>query len=111
MESIFFSILLAALASLDGWRTKKQLLAAINSQYVERLDAAINDLQTKDKLLLKDIQRSLIHKGELELAEKMNCMLSNDFKVSPEAFIILKSNLESDQLYKTAVNSTLLPSE
>jgi hypothetical protein len=108
---IAISILLAVFAALDGWRTKKQLLAAIDSKYVDRMDAAINDLQTKDKQLLKDIQQKLIHKGELALAEKMNSILSDEFKISPEAFIMLKSNLESDQLYKTAMNSSLLPLE
>lgn len=111
MESILFSILLAALASLDGWRTKKQLLAAIDSKYVDRMDAIINDLQTKDKQVLKDIQQELIQKGQLDLAEKINTLLSDNFKVSSESFIILKAYLNSDRLYKIAMDSNLLPSE
>jgi hypothetical protein len=108
MESIFISILLAAFAYLDGLRTKKQLLAAIDSTYVDRIDAAINDLQTQDQQLLKVIQQELIQKGQLDLAEKMNIILSDKFKISSASFIILKAYLNSDQLYKTAMNSDLL---
>ena len=112
MESILISILLASLAYLDGLRTKKQLLAAIDSnKYEERLEDAINDLQTKDQQLLKGIQQELIQKGQLDLAEKINTLLNGEFKVSPESFIILKASLTSDQLYKSAMDSNLLPSE
>lgn len=112
MEYILISILLASFAYLDGLRTKKQLLAAIDSKkYKERMDAAINDLQTQDQQLLKGIQQELIQKGQLDLAEKMNSLLNGEFKVSPASFIILKASLTSDQLYKSAMDSNLLPSE
>ena len=110
MEFII-SILLAAFAYLDGLKTKRQLLAAINSSHVDRMNAAINDLQTRDQLLIKDIQQELIQKGQLDLAEKVNNILCDKFQVSPESFIILKSYSNSGQLYKIAMNSNLLPSE
>jgi len=112
MESIFISILLASLAYLDGLRTKKQLLAAINSnKYEERMNAVVNDLQTQDQQLLKSIQQELIQIGQLDLAEDMNDLLNGEFKVSSESFIILQASLTSDQLYKAAMDSNLLPSE
>ncbi len=107
MEFII-STLLAGFAYLDGLRTKKQLLAAINSNYVNRLEEAINDLQTQDQQLLKDIQQELIQKGQLDLAERINTILSNNLKVSPESFIILKSYSNSEQLYKLTMSSGLL---
>ncbi len=60
---LIISTLLAAFAYLDGLRTKKQLLAAINSSYVDRLEEAINNLQTQDQQLLKDLQQELIQKA------------------------------------------------
>lgn len=108
---LIVSTLLAVFAYMDGLRTKKQLLAAINSNFVDRVDEAINDLQTQDQQLLKSIQQELIQKGQLELAEKINTILSDEFKVSPESFVILKSYLNSEQLYKLAMRSSSLPPE
>jgi hypothetical protein len=108
---LIVSTLLAVFAYMDGLRTKKQLLAAINSNFVDRVEEAINDLQTQDQKLLKSIQQELIQKGQLELAEKINTILSDEFKVSPESFVILKSYLNSEQLYKLAMSSSSLPSE
>jgi len=105
------STLLAVFAYMDGLRTKKQLLAAINSNYVDRLEEAINDLQTQDQQLLKGIQQELIQKGQLDLAEKMNTVLSENCKISTESFVILKSYLNSEQLYKLAMSSSSLPPE
>ena len=108
---LIVSTLLAVFAYMDGLRTKKQLLAAINSNFVDRVEEAINDLQTQDQKLLKSIQQELIQKGQLELAEKINTILSDEFKVSPESFVILKSYLNSEQLYKLAMSSSSLPPE
>ena len=108
---LIVSTLLAVFAYMDGLRTKKQLLAAINSNFVDRVEEAINDLQTQDQQLLKSIQQELIQKGQLELAEKINTILSDEFKVSPESFVILKSYLNSEQLYKLAMSGSSLPSE
>ena len=108
---LIVSTLLAVFAYMDGLRTKKQLLAAINSNFVDRVEEAINDLQTQDQQLLKSIQQELIQKGQLELAEKINTILSDEFKVSPESFVILKSYLNSEQLYKLAMSSSSLPPE
>jgi len=41
----------------------------------------------------------------------MNTILSDNFKVPFESFIILKAYLNSDRLYKLAMDSNLLPSE
>ncbi|AJQ27528.1 hypothetical protein [Pelosinus fermentans] len=108
---LIVSTLLAVFAYMDGLRTKKQLLAAINSNFVDRVEEAINDLQTQDQQLLKSIQQELIQKGQLELAEKINAILSDEFKVSPESFVILKSYLNSEQLYKLAMGNSSLPPE
>jgi predicted RNA binding protein with dsRBD fold (UPF0201 family) len=50
----------------------------------------LNDLRTKDRMKLRYIVQELIRKGEVELAEELNFLLDDNFKLSNESFYILK---------------------
>jgi regulator of replication initiation timing len=56
----------------------------------ELAEMMLNDLRTKDRMELRYIVQELIQKGEIDLAEELNRLLDNNFRLSNESFYILK---------------------